>query len=152
MLYHVLDIRLALREMNRVLKPGGRLLATTNSREGLPELLDLHLLTMEALGIPFRSEIDDPFTVENGAEKLGEVFKDVRSWIYESGFEVADPGPMLKYYMATQLYQGPHADPHIPLPKRGAIAETFGRLVAERIFVAGRILAVSKPVVAFVCR
>ncbi len=41
MLYHVQDLNRALLELSRVLRPQGRLVATTNSRDTLPELWDL---------------------------------------------------------------------------------------------------------------
>jgi ubiquinone/menaquinone biosynthesis C-methylase UbiE len=47
MLYHVLDVERALDELARVLRPGGRLVAVTNSKEHLRELFELLGLTRE---------------------------------------------------------------------------------------------------------
>lgn len=152
MLYHVPDIPKALREAYRVLKPRGRFLATTNSRKGMPELYALHLQTMAELGISHRAEKKDPFSLENGAPQLSEVFGNVQLLTYEAGFRVTKPEPVLSYYMATQLYQVPYNDPDTPASTRAAIASTFRRLTAEAISKAGGTLAISKPVAAFICQ
>lgn len=67
MLYHVSDVDLALAELRRVLRPGGRLVAVTNSRDHLAELADL-------LGAE-RPEY--PFSAENGEDQLRRHFRTV---------------------------------------------------------------------------
>jgi SAM-dependent methyltransferase len=56
MLYHVPDIDRALAEIARVLKPGGRLVAVTNSIEHLQELWDLAQRASSLGRFNFRSE------------------------------------------------------------------------------------------------
>jgi SAM-dependent methyltransferase len=78
MLYHVADLDRALAELARVLRPGGRLVAATNSSEHLRELHEL------AGGDP--SERDFAFRRENGEELLRRHFarverRDADGWV-----------------------------------------------------------------------
>jgi SAM-dependent methyltransferase len=78
MLYHVADIDGALAELARVLCPGGRLVAVTNSAEHLRELTDLGGLTRLMGETEFRSD--------NGAELLRRHFapverRDAYGWV-----------------------------------------------------------------------
>jgi SAM-dependent methyltransferase len=78
MLYHVPDLDRALAELARVLEPGGRLVAVTNSREHLRELTDLAGVDRLNRGSQFRSE--------NGEELLRRHFarverRDAHGWV-----------------------------------------------------------------------
>ena len=151
MLYHVAEIDRAVREAARVLRPEGCFLATTNGRQGMKEFHDLHVATMSELGIPYVAHDGSSFDLENGAEYLEPVFGEVELHRFDDGFLAPDPEPLVMYYTATQLYQGPFGDEALDRERRDAIEPTYRRLAAEAIARRREPLVVSRPMGVFVC-
>lgn len=82
-LYFPSDLEAWLREIHRVMSPGGLLLAATNSARSGRRLLDLHAAACRGAGHEamarraLAASPRDRFTLENGADQLRRVFGDV---------------------------------------------------------------------------
>lgn len=110
MLYHVADIDKAVREASRVLRPHGCFVATTNGRDGMKEFHDVHVATMDELGIPYVSHTGSSFDLENGADHLDPAFEQVELHRFDDVVRAPDPEPLVAYSKATRLYLGPFED------------------------------------------
>ncbi|AEI39392.1 MerR family transcriptional regulator [Paenibacillus mucilaginosus] len=101
MLYHVMDIPRAAAEMHRVLKPGGRLYASTMSLR--------HLREVEELAKAFDPQIEvlDPvlerFHLENGAAHLSPPFRTVECIRYDDHLLVDEAEPLIAYITSTPM-------------------------------------------------
>jgi SAM-dependent methyltransferase len=94
MLYHVPDIQAAVRELRRVVKPGGTVLASTNSVNSLAEINDLMGAALSRVtGRPFDSLHSGKFNLETGAAQLQTEFSDVsmRRFDVPLAFPAAEP-------------------------------------------------------------
>ncbi len=100
MLYHVPDRAKAISECRRVLKPGGRLFATTVGGHHLEEL---HGILGEAGVGDLMESFSDPFTLENGAEQLRAAFPHVELCRYADALEVTDV-ILLMDYVRSLIY------------------------------------------------
>lgn len=98
MLYHVPNRSAALAEIRRVLKPAGRLYASTGGDQHLVELADLvgrfnHKVT--SWGMDTNS-----FTLENGTAQFSPFFTEIRLYHYESCLEVTEAAPLVDYILS----------------------------------------------------
>ncbi|MGE5462212.1 MAG: class I SAM-dependent methyltransferase, partial [Syntrophothermus sp.] len=94
MLYHVPDRGKALSEIKRVLKPGGRLFATTVGENHMKQMMDWYArVHVSKVWESFAS----PFTLENGMEQLRPYFSQVTLSLYEDNLIVTELQPLMDY-------------------------------------------------------
>ena len=104
MLYHVPDIDQALSEIRRVLKPGGCLVAATNSQETMQELDTLSRRACTLLGHPrheFRP-MHVKFSLENGPIRIAHYFRAVARHDLPSALHFPEVEPVLAYLNSTR--------------------------------------------------
>lgn len=95
MLYHVPDIKIALKEINRVMKSNGRFISTTTSQHHIKELIDF----LESFGLSFeeKTKFFSEFRNETGKSVLRPFFRNVEFHEYINPVEITEVPPLMKY-------------------------------------------------------
>lgn len=100
MLYHIPERARALAEIRRVLRPGGKLHASTLGIGAMRELQEICNRLDPRIDLNLDS-VAQAFGLDNGAEQLGEFFDNVQRHLYEDYLLVPDAGPIVDYIMST---------------------------------------------------
>ncbi len=98
MLYDVPELEQALREVRRVLKPQGKLVAATNSRDHLKELKDALCEFDPACEFPKGNTMR--FLLETGKEILNKVFNQLEVHTYTNCLKIPDVQPITRYVLS----------------------------------------------------
>ena len=113
MLYHCPDIPATVRELRRVVRPGGTLVVSTNASAHLVELRHHWTAALsEATGTavePWRSAASR-FTLEDAPAVLGAVFDEVEVQRTDNALVVPDVDPLVAYVESTRDLSGHHVD------------------------------------------
>ncbi|MCZ7539549.1 MAG: class I SAM-dependent methyltransferase [Anaerolineae bacterium] len=115
MLYHVPDLTHALRELQRVLKPSGLLVAATNGAATMPELETLARRACTLLGYPRQEFIPthQNFTLENGPVQVARFFRAVARYDMPSALHFPDVEPVMDYLNSIQAIRAPQLPPGV---------------------------------------
>jgi SAM-dependent methyltransferase len=98
MLYHVPDIQAAIRELRRITKPGGIVLASTNSSAHLAEIGALLAAAVASqLGRPVRTSPADSFTTQTGMAALSREFSSVTLRTFDVPLLIPSSQPVITY-------------------------------------------------------
>jgi ubiquinone/menaquinone biosynthesis C-methylase UbiE len=102
MLPHIPDLNVVLSEIQRVMKPGAHLYASTMGRKHLQEIAVLLRKFDPALSSWSEKPLGS-FTLENGAELLAPWFNQITLHRYEDAFLVTQAQPLVDYILSGRL-------------------------------------------------
>jgi SAM-dependent methyltransferase len=98
MLYHVPDVLAAIRELRRITRPGGTVLASTNSSAHLAEIDDLLRQAISGqLGRPVQARPADSFTTQTGTAILSREFTSVTLRTLDVALSIPSAQPVITY-------------------------------------------------------
>ncbi len=147
MLFHVPDVERALREIRRVVKPAGFVMATTNSIHNMPEFQALIRRAITLLSPPGTANVSvpgqhtDPFTLESGTRLLCHHFFAVVRYDLPRALVFPTAEPALDYLNSTrsvreaELPQGVNWDEMMMIVREqiGRLIDHFGELTVNTL-------------------
>ena len=134
-LYHVPDQALAMRELRRVVRPGGRVVMATNGAGNNERMYEVARLAASDLGRTDNFPRTSPFRLED-VERVRAVFPEVNVEIFESAFRFPVAEPALRYWRSMR------DDPELEAAMRPRIDEIIRAEGSFRVpLVAGCFVA-----------
>lgn len=100
-LYHVPDQRLAMRELRRIVRPGGRVVIATNGARNNERMYEVARLAASDLGRTGTLARSSPFRLED-VDRVRDVFPNVRVEIFDSAFRFPEAEPALRYWRSMR--------------------------------------------------
>jgi SAM-dependent methyltransferase len=165
MLYHVPHLDRAIRELRRVLRPGGTLLAATNGLRHMRDLWELGAAAARDVGVPepviasllgrdsALSRLS--FSLENGMGSLSRHFADVRMERYPDELRVTDAEPLVRYFASMWTVDMVAQATAAPEDEQRALTQNIIAKVRERAaahIAANGFIRIAKDSGAFVAR
>ncbi|MXY93875.1 MAG: class I SAM-dependent methyltransferase [Caldilineaceae bacterium SB0664_bin_27] len=150
-LYHLSNIVEGVRELARVLKEDGWLLATTNSDEVDVPLLAFHYSALDKLGIDYEREARSSFSMENGGEALSKSFREIDRFYFEDETRYSTAEEFLASYRTIGRYRNLLARKDIDANKKRQLP-LLVQQQAEAVIRKKGVLRSEVRMGAFVCR
>jgi SAM-dependent methyltransferase len=149
MLYHVPDVAAAIRELRRITKPGGTVLASTNGPAHLAEIAALmDGAISRQLGGPVKTTPADSFTTQTGTALLSREFSSVALRTADVPLSIPSAQPVITYVASIR-------EPTLALVRKpldfDAVLDDIAMKVEEAIQAQGSFRATAHMGV-FVCR
>lgn len=111
MLYHVPNLPNALAEIQRVLKPNGKLFAMTNALNHMKELKDIVRTVFGDSSFNSYQSFARSFSLDNGFDVLSTVFDRVEQHHYPDGLRITEAEPLVEYLMSmASMYEDEYTD------------------------------------------